>query len=79
LLLMFLLAVIGEVLTQKLSLGGGEGLTVLLGLTGLAVGFLWVRRFSKQISVDDRYQPVVMRLGDNAACEKETLIHFDGR
>ncbi len=79
LLSMFFLALIGEFIGNKLLLGGGEGLTVLLGLAGLAAGFLWVRRFSRQISIDERYQPVVMRLSHRAACEKEALIHFEQR
>ncbi len=31
------------------------------GLIGLATGLLWLRRFSRQIASDVRYQPVILR------------------
>ena len=40
---------------------GNELVSVLLGLAGLLIGFLWVKRFTSRISLDSRYQPVILR------------------
>ncbi|MFC1747268.1 SoxR reducing system RseC family protein [Pseudomonadota bacterium] len=78
LLFMFLLAVIGEFAAQELGVKYGDGMAALFGLAGLASGFLWVRKFSKEISVDERYQPIVVRKGNGAECGKESPVRFDG-
>ena len=38
-----------------------ELVEISAGLIGLAMGLLWLRQFSRQISSDVRYQPVILR------------------
>ncbi len=61
LIVMLLMAMAGDLLGSELQLSFKEGLTVIFGLAGLGLGFLWVRRFSLQIADDVRYQPVILR------------------
>lgn len=53
-------AIIGNLLTQHWSLPG-EALTLMLGGSGLWAGLGWLKRFTRRIHNDPRYQPVVMR------------------
>jgi positive regulator of sigma E activity len=36
-------------------------MSVVFGLVGLAIGFLWLRGFSARIRRDPRFQPVALR------------------
>ena len=56
---MIVFALGGEALKPFIS--SGDGLTVLAGILGLAVGFGWVRRFAARIRLDEHYQPVILR------------------
>lgn len=58
---LLLMAMLGDLLGTELQLASNEGLTVMFGFAGLAIGFLWVRRFSLRIADDSRYQPVILR------------------
>jgi len=48
-------------LVQWLWQPASELIEISAGLIGLALGLLWLRRFSRQISSDVRYQPVILR------------------
>jgi sigma-E factor negative regulatory protein RseC len=61
LLSFFLFAALGQVLTQQLLLGHSEAMTIGFGMLGLGVGFAWVKHFSRAISDDAHYQPVLLR------------------
>jgi sigma-E factor negative regulatory protein RseC len=61
LLTFFLFAGLGQVLSQQLLLAHDEAMTIGFGVLGLVVGFAWVKRFSRAISDDARYQPVFLR------------------
>jgi sigma-E factor negative regulatory protein RseC len=58
---MFLFGLLGEGLGQQLAMDSTDGFVVILSLLGLALGFLWVRIFSRGIAQDNRYQPVLLR------------------
>ena len=73
LLLLLLGAVLGD-------MGAGHGLwdnaeagSLVLGLGGLAVGLLWLRRFTRRIQNDVHYQPVVLRRGATVAVDGAAL------
>ncbi len=51
---------LGESLAPSLMLTS-EGLSIAGGLLGLFAGLWWVRRFSRRIQADARYQPIVLR------------------
>ena len=53
-------AMLGDYL-QGMAGMSGEGLVILGALSGFGVGFGWLRRYARQISRDERYQPVVLR------------------
>lgn len=53
-------AIFGEFLASQWLISG-EAWTIALGLVGLAAGGLWVRGFTRRVSRDPRYQPVVLR------------------
>ena len=57
---MLLAGFLGEALAVNASIEGDwPGITA--GLTGLFLGFVWLRKFSRKISADKDYQPVVLR------------------
>lgn len=65
-----LLMLAGASLGQRVSLGlslPGEGLSVLSGVGGLALGFAWSMLFSRAVRHDGRYRPVVLRCIAKAA------------
>lgn len=66
LLSMLLFALGGEAVSNAWAPAGGEAVTVLAGVAGLAAGFLWLRRHSRRIRVDTRYQPVILRRAASA-------------
>lgn len=39
-----------------------EILTIISGISGLAVGLLWVKRITAKMAEDIRYQPVILRI-----------------
>lgn len=77
LLAMLLMALLGDLAGRELN-NSGEGLTVIFGLAGLGLGFLWVRNFSRRIADDVRYQPVILRRCESGVVH-EALIHIQGR
>ena len=36
--------------------------SVLFGMLGLVIGFVWLRYFSQKIRKDDRYRPVLLEI-----------------
>lgn len=78
LIVMLLMALLGDLVGRELQLNSSEGLTVIFGLAGLGLGFLWVRNFSRRIADDLRYQPVILR-HDRGVPVSETLIRIQGR
>jgi sigma-E factor negative regulatory protein RseC len=49
------------ILTGALWPSAGEPLVILGGLGGLVLGMVWIRYFSRRVSLDPRYQPVILR------------------
>jgi sigma-E factor negative regulatory protein RseC len=43
-----------------------EGLSVLLGLTGLVVGFLWLHRYNRSIAGDERFMATILRVNPSS-------------
>ena len=52
---------VGELLAGNIGASQTEPIAVLMGLTGMALGVAWVRRFARRIETDRRYQPVLLR------------------
>lgn len=77
LIAMLLAALLGDLLVGEVRGAASEGMTAIFGLGGLALGFLWVRNFSRRIAEDPRYQPVVLRRAQGKA-PHETLIRIQG-
>ena len=48
-------------LAQWIWRPASESIVIIAGMMGLAMGLLWLRRFSRRISADHRYQPVILR------------------
>ncbi len=61
LLALFLFGTLGQILGNQLLFENPDIASILFGLFGLLLGFLWVRRFARQIGSDRRYQPVLLR------------------
>lgn len=61
LLSMLLCAIVGQSLAGQLTLTNSEPLTILSGGIGLVLGGAWLRRFTRRIRDDERYQPVILR------------------
>jgi len=58
---MLLLAMVGQSLAGQLGLDNPEPMTIVFGATGLVLGGAWLRRFTRRIRNDERYQPVILR------------------
>lgn len=61
LLSLFIFGLLGQVLGTQLLMGSSELMSIGFSVVGLALGFVWVRRFTAHISSDERYQPVLLR------------------
>jgi len=61
LLTLFVFGFLGQVLSMQLLMTNQDILPIVLGLSGLLLGFAWVRRFTREIAGDERYQPVLLR------------------
>jgi len=57
LILLLLGGVGGGMLADSLQWQFREGATVVCGVLGLALGFLWLRRYTRTIALDARHQP----------------------
>jgi len=61
LLLMMAAALGADVLVRHgLGVGAADPVDVTAGIGGFVAGLLWVRRFSRRIAGDPRYQPVIL-------------------
>jgi len=56
-----LAAMLGDALANGMGVEQADGMIAIFGIVGLFVGFYLVRLFSRNISHDDRYQPIVLR------------------
>jgi len=61
LLMLFVFGFLGQLLSAQLLMANQDILPIVLGLSGLLLGFVWVRRFTRVIGDDVRYQPVLLR------------------
>ncbi len=61
LLMLFVFGFLGQLLSTQLLMTNQDILPIILGLSGLLLGFVWVRRFTQGIADDVRYQPVLLR------------------
>lgn len=61
LLSLFVFGFLGQILSAQLLMTNHDILPIVLGLSGLLLGFFWVRRFTRGIAKDARYQPVLLR------------------
>lgn len=60
LVFLFLFGLLGEVLSRQLNIMNPDVLSIIFGLFGLLTGFYLVKRFSRDIRSDLRYQPVLL-------------------
>jgi len=58
---LFLFGLLGEMLGLQLGFENTELLSIVFGVAGLGAGFIWVRFFSRLVTRDPRYQPVLLR------------------
>ncbi len=60
LLLMFIGAWSGTYVANLFTMASSEGISVIFGMLGLALGFVWLKRYSEKIRNDDRYRPILL-------------------
>ena len=65
LITMLIGALLAQLILPESVLAEGEGWVVTFAIAGLAGGFLWLRKFAEKVSLDDRYQPVILRLAES--------------
>lgn len=58
---LFVFGFLGQLLSAHLLMTNQDILPIVLGLSGLLLGFAWVRLFTRDIEDDDKYQPVLLR------------------
>jgi len=61
LLTMILFAVFGAAVVTPWVGFSAEGISIVMALLGLIIGFGWVSGFSRRVKHDFRYQPVILR------------------
>ena len=76
LLTMLVGALMGDALAASWQSDDRDAVAILFAGMGLAIGFLWLRFFSRKTAADERYQPVVLRkAGDVITIKMEPKIH----
>jgi sigma-E factor negative regulatory protein RseC len=60
-LLLLLGGLTGELGAQHFLWDNAELASLVLGVSGLMAGLLWLRQFTRRIEYDDNYQPLVLR------------------
>jgi sigma-E factor negative regulatory protein RseC len=60
-LLLLLGGFVGELGAQHFLWDNAELASLVLGVSGLMAGLLWLRQFTRRIEYDDNYQPLVLR------------------
>jgi len=63
---LILMAMLGDVLANEMAIDQADGMIAIFGIVGLLLGFYLVRVFSRKISHDERYQPIVLRYCNQA-------------
>jgi sigma-E factor negative regulatory protein RseC len=63
---------LGEVLAPQWG-SDGEGLSALLGLIGLVVGFLWLNRYNRSLSKDKRFMAMILRINPAVGLHRISL------
>jgi sigma-E factor negative regulatory protein RseC len=58
---MLLGAIMGNMLGERLDSISGEVASTLLGVVGLGIGFLWLRRYARRAARDRAAQPILLR------------------
>ncbi len=58
---MIVAAGVGEWFAGSFELAAPDLVSVVFGLSGLGIGLVWLRRFSRNVRDDARYQPVLIR------------------
>jgi sigma-E factor negative regulatory protein RseC len=74
-----LLMLAGGLLGQSLAPQWGtepEGPSLLFGLLGLVVGFLWLRRYNRRVANDPRYSAVILRKVNPGATIKPISLNL---
>lgn len=66
---MLLGALVGGAFSQYFGVSYSEGASILFSLSGLVVGFIWLKRFNRRHQSSERFQAVVLRV-------QETPINF---
>lgn len=61
LLLMMIGAGLGELMAPQLGLQSSEGPALLLGIAGLAAGFIWVRFSARTAEKEGRFEAIILR------------------
>ncbi len=65
-------ALLGEALAPQWG-SDPEGLSALLGLLGLATGFLWLNRYNRTLSRDKRFMATILRINPDVGLHRITL------
>lgn len=60
---MMLAAMAGQGLAPQFGFADPDKASIVWGMTGLGLGFLWVWRFGRSIGKDERYQATTLRRG----------------
>jgi sigma-E factor negative regulatory protein RseC len=61
LLLLIGLAGVGDVVGKHMALQYAEGLSIVGGLGGMALGFAGIHRYGRRVLRSGRYQPIIVR------------------
>lgn len=62
LLAMLLFAMLGVQVGEQLLMKNVDLASMLFALLGFGIGMIWLRRFSRNIRFDERYQPKIIRV-----------------
>ncbi|HEY0634848.1 MAG TPA: SoxR reducing system RseC family protein [Gammaproteobacteria bacterium] len=71
--------IVGEAIAPSLALAAPEYLALPAAFAGLSAGFLWVRRFGRRLSSEQRFMAVILRRAEMGPLQQATPVTWRGR
>lgn len=75
LLSLLLFAITGKVVAEQLLIASVEAVSILFAIVGMLVAIIWLKRFTRRVATDSRYQPVILQRLPAPDMPGTTIIH----
>jgi len=75
LLSLLLFAITGKVVAEQLMIAAVEAVSILFAIIGMLLAIVWLRRFTRRIADDSRYQPVILQRLPSSGLSASNAVH----